>query len=53
MEKRGLCSACVFDKECSFPRKYPIWECGEFSIFLPAGNRGMKKRAKPFAKARV
>ncbi len=53
MEKRGLCSACVFDKECAFARKYPIWECEEFSIFLPAGNRGMKKKTKSVAKARA
>lgn len=31
MVKRGLCSTCVHDKGCTFPRKFPVLQCEEFS----------------------
>lgn len=31
MEKKGLCSTCVNDKECTFPRKFPVLQCEEFT----------------------
>jgi len=31
MEKKGLCSTCTHDKDCTFPRKFPVWQCEEFS----------------------
>jgi hypothetical protein len=31
MEKKGLCSTCIHDKECTFPRKFPVWQCEEFT----------------------
>lgn len=31
MEQRGLCSTCTHDKSCTFPRKFPVWHCEEFS----------------------
>jgi len=35
MEKKGLCSACVNGKGCTFPRRFPIVQCEEFSGFKP------------------
>ena len=35
MEKKGLCSICVNDKECTFPRKFPVWQCEEFQNYEP------------------
>ena len=29
--KKGLCSTCIYDKKCSFPREFPVWQCEEFS----------------------
>lgn len=31
MKNRGLCSTCVHDKDCIFPRKSSVWQCEEFS----------------------
>jgi hypothetical protein len=31
MIKKGLCSTCTNDKACTFPRKYPVWQCEEFN----------------------
>jgi len=31
MEKKGLCVTCENDKGCTFPRKFPVWQCEEFS----------------------
>ena len=31
MNDKGLCLTCAYDKRCLFPRKYPIFECDEFS----------------------
>jgi len=33
MEKKGLCSTCIYDEECTFPRKFPVWQCEEFSDY--------------------
>jgi glutamate synthase domain-containing protein 3 len=30
-EDKGLCSTCVYEKECVFPRRYPVLHCEEFS----------------------
>lgn len=30
MKNRGLCSTCVEDKKCTFPRIFPVWQCEEF-----------------------
>ncbi len=29
MEKKGLCSSCVNDKECTFSRRFPVFQCEE------------------------
>lgn len=34
MQNKGLCNTCVKDKECSFPRKFPMFLCDEFDIPL-------------------
>lgn len=31
MKGRGLCSTCVHDKDCTFPRRFPVLLCEEFS----------------------
>jgi len=35
MEKKGLCITCVHDKDCTFPRKFPVLQCEEFSDYEP------------------
>jgi len=30
MQKKGLCTNCVNDKACTFPRRFPVWQCEEF-----------------------
>ena len=32
MENKGLCNTCINDKDCSFPRKFPVYLCEEFDI---------------------
>ena len=34
MEKKGLCITCANDKTCIFPRKFPVWQCEEFSEYV-------------------
>jgi hypothetical protein len=31
MIKKGLCSTCTNDKDCTFPRKFPVRQCDEFN----------------------
>ena len=31
MESKGICSTCVSDADCTFPRKFPVIQCEEFS----------------------
>ena len=31
MVRRGLCTTCVHDKECTFLRKFPVLQCEEFT----------------------
>ena len=33
MDEKGLCSTCVHDKKCAFPRRFPVWQCEEFSNY--------------------
>jgi hypothetical protein len=50
MIKRGLCSACVSDKNCVFPRNSSVWQCEEFSAdapVRPAGARNKKLKPTP------
>lgn len=46
MVRKGLCISCVNDKTCAFPRKFPVWQCEEFSDFVslkPTKRREVKK----------
>ena len=31
MKKKGLCNSCVNDRWCTFPRKFPVLQCEEFT----------------------
>lgn len=47
MEKKGLCSTCVNDKECTFPRKFPVLQCEEFTGYEPKPTKiGKVERKK-------
>ena len=47
MEKKGLCSSCVNDKECTFPRSFPVFQCEEFVGYEPKLTKAEKvKREK-------
>lgn len=35
MEKKGLCVTCVEDKNCAFPRRFPVLHCEEFTNHEP------------------
>lgn len=34
MEKRGLCSTCINEKGCIFPKQPTVWQCEEFSDYV-------------------
>ncbi len=44
MEKKGLCINCTHDKDCSFPRKFPVWQCEEFSDYEPSQTKVTKEK---------
>ncbi|MEJ2354974.1 MAG: hypothetical protein P8Y62_03630, partial [candidate division WOR-3 bacterium] len=31
MDKKGLCVTCSHDKDCDFPRKFPVLQCEELN----------------------
>ena len=35
MEEKGLCTTCIHDKGCAFPRNFPVWQCEEFTTEEP------------------
>ncbi len=39
MKKKGLCSTCVNDKECTFPRKLPVTQCEEFDGYVKTAQK--------------
>jgi len=46
MDKKGLCDTCVRDKDCSFLRKFPVFQCEEFSCRMESEQprrKGLKK----------
>jgi len=46
MENKGLCSACVNDEGCTFPRKFPVLQCEEFEGLNPKGAKAGKAKRK-------
>jgi len=32
MEEKGLCTTCVNGQDCTFPTKFPVWQCEEFTV---------------------
>lgn len=46
MERKGLCSSCVNDKECVFERKFPVLQCEEFSDYESRLTRGRPLKQK-------
>lgn len=28
---KGICSICANDRHCNFPRKFPVWQCEEYT----------------------
>lgn len=46
MEKKGLCHTCVNDKDCTFPRKFPVWQCEEFDDREPASKEKQSNTTK-------
>ncbi|MDD5566404.1 MAG: hypothetical protein PHG31_05905 [Candidatus Omnitrophica bacterium] len=45
MENKGLCVSCVYDKTCTFNRKFPVLQCEEFS---DCGSNGKFRPTKSF-----
>lgn len=35
MAKKELCITCSYDKDCTFPRRFPVLQCEEFSDYQP------------------
>jgi len=46
MENKGLCSTCVNDKDCNFPRKFPVLQCEEFTDCERKTKKGKKAKEK-------
>lgn len=42
MEKEGICSCCVNDKECTYSRKFPVLQCKEFTGHPPRQTKVKK-----------
>lgn len=42
--KKGLCVTCINDKGCTFPRKFPVWQCEEFTGDEPKPTKIKKQR---------
>ena len=43
-KKKGLCITCVHDKGCTFPRKFPVWQCEEFTDVESKPTKRKKKK---------
>jgi len=46
MEKKGLCTTCVNDKGCTFPRNFPVIQCEEFTGYEPKPGGPTKEKRK-------
>ena len=38
MQNKGLCVTCSYDETCSFPRRFPVLQCEEFSDNEPTAK---------------
>ena len=48
MVRKGLCSTCMHDKECTFSRTFPVLQCEEFSSCEPkSADEEKVKQKKP------
>ena len=43
---KGLCSSCVNDKGCTFPRRFPVLQCEEFTGYEPKLKKLKKLKRK-------
>jgi len=46
MKKKGLCSTCVNDKDCDFPRKFSVAQCEEFDGYEKTSQKKIKNSRK-------
>ena len=46
MEKKGLCITCENDKSCTFSRKFPVWQCEEFTTEKVKDTKLKKRKSK-------
>lgn len=52
MIKKGLCSTCTNDKDCTFSRKFPVWQCEELNGYetIPRKTKINKKTKQKISK---
>lgn len=46
MKKKGLCGSCVNDRQCTFPRKFPVVQCEEFTGYEPKPAKERKSKTE-------
>ena len=44
--KKGLCSICIKDEGCTFPRQFPVLQCEEYVSAGPAPAKKNKVEQK-------
>ena len=44
--RKGLCNSCVNDKWCTFPRRFPVFQCEEFTGYEPKPAKTEKSKHK-------
>ena len=53
MKNKGLCSTCTNDKECTFHRKFPIWQCEEFADYESGSINVKRQKQKKQQKKKI
>jgi hypothetical protein len=46
MENRGICNTCIDDKGCVLRRKFPVWQCEEYSLDNSKTTKVKSKKRK-------
>ncbi len=46
--KKGLCTGCINDKGCTFPRRFPVLQCEEFAGYEPRTQKAVKCKKMEF-----